>query len=181
MTSTTTVADQICQFFGGTYDSALHFYHPPTVAGLSTVRRAWPKQDDGSEYFYGQPLGTATGTVMVVWISGGHDHRVALPAIQGRRKTHYSVDLNCYILSTAAFAEDCQEFGYALRDALFTKIRTDPTLGTGGIENGAFQVGEGSEDGGGEIAWTYEQGETVDEVTKAYLQVSFEAHAYEVA
>jgi hypothetical protein len=71
-----------------------------------------------------------------------------------------------------------------LRDTLIAKIRTDPTLGSGGIENPnglGFQVGEGSEDGGGEIAWAAEQAETADEVTKAYLMISFEAHAYDVA
>ena len=181
MTTTATVADQVCTFFGGAYDTPTRTYRTPTVAGLSVVRRAWAKQDDAADYFVGQAPGTTTGCQMVVFITDTRDHRVALPAITGRRKVHYAVEMHCFILSTAAYAEDVQDFTYALRDALVAKIRTDPTLGTGGIEAGNFQVGEGSEDGGGEIMTHFEQYDTTAELTKAYLLVSFEAHAYDVA
>jgi len=179
--TTATVIDQVCQFFGGAYDAATHTYRSPAVAGLSVVRRAWAKRDDFADYFAGQTVGTATGCQMVVQIPDTRDRRVALPAIQGRRKVHYGIDLHCFIWSKAAYAEDCQDFVYTLRDAIIARIRTDPTLGTGGIENNAFQVGEGSEDGGGEIATHMEQGATEAEGTKAYLLIQFEAHAYDVA
>lgn len=183
MTTAASVLDQICQFFGGAYDSATRTYRSPTVAGISVVRRSWAKEEDYADFFFGQPQGTQTGCQMVVQISGGRDHRETLPAITGRRKVHYGIDLHCFVWSSAAFAEDAQDFTYALRDAIFAKIRTDPTLGSGGIENPnglGFQVGEGSEDGGGEITWDFQQPATTDEITKPYLLISFEAHAYDV-
>jgi len=176
-----TVIDQVCQFFGGPYDATTRTYRTPTVTGLSVVRRAWAKRDDFADYFAGQPQGTMTGCQMVVQIADTRDHRVALPAIQGRRKVHYAVEAHCFVWSKAPYAEDTQDFVYTLSDAIVAKIRTDPTLGTGGIETGNFQVGEGSEDGGGEILTHREQGATTDEGTKAYLLIAFEAHAYDVA
>lgn len=172
-----TVLDQVCVFFGGAYDAPTRTYRTPTVAGLSVVRRAWAKRDDFAEYFVGQAPGTMTGCQMVVQIPDDSDRRVALPAITGRRKHRYSVELHCFVWSKAPYAEDVQDFVHALGDAIKAKIRTDVTLGTGGIEAGAFQVGEGD----GDIASHREQGETTDEGTKAYLLISFEAHAYDVA
>lgn len=184
-----TVLDQTCQFFGGAYDPLTHTYRTPPAgllaAGLSVVRRSWAKRDDFADYItnLGSPVGVGilTGAQMIAQIGDTRDHRVTLPAIQGRRKVHYGIDLHCFIWSKAPYSEDCQDFMYALRDALIARIRTDPTLGTGGIETGNFQVGEGSEDGGGEIATHMEQAVTEAEDTKAYLLISFEAHAYDVA
>lgn len=181
MTNRATIVDQICQFFGGAYDSTTHSYHTPTVTGLSVVRRAFQKRDDFADYFYGQPAGTATGCQMVVFLPDTKDRRVALPAVTGRRKTNFAVELHCFVWSKALYAEDTQDFVNALCDGIVAKIRTDPALGTGGIENGAFQVGEGQEDGGGEIATHMAQPYTDTEGTKTYLLVSFEAHSFDVA
>lgn len=176
-----TVVDQICQYFGGAYDANTHTYHfPPAAllaAGLSVVRRGVPKRNDWAEYIQGQPAGTMTGVVMLVWIGDDEDARVTLPAIQGRRKVRYVVELACYVWSKTAYAEDVSDFVYAFGDAIKTRIRLDPTLGTGGIEAGNFQVGEGD----GRIAVHREQGETTADGTKAYISISFEAHAYDVA
>ena len=180
MTNATTVLDQICQFFGGPYDATLHTYHTPTVTGVSVVRRAFAKRDDFADYVYGQPVGTVTGCQMIAQISDTRDRRIALPAVLGRRKTRFTVDLHCFIWSKAAYVEDAQDFMYALRDAVIAKIRTDPTLGTGGIEAGNFQVGEGREDNE-EIVTQMQQQVTETEGTKGYLLVSFEAHSYDVA
>jgi len=180
-----TVIDQVCQYFGGGYDPNTRTYRTPpaalVTAGLAVVRRAWAKRDDYNDYFAGLPVGSVSGAQMVVQLPDTRDHRIALPAIAGRRKVHYAVEMHCFVWSKAAYAEDCQDFAYALRDALVTRIRLDPTLGTGGIETGNFQVGEGSEDGGGEIATHLEQAATDVDTTKAYLLISFEAHAYDVA
>jgi len=173
------VADGVCQFFGGPYDDQTRTYRTPTIPGVGLVRRAWPREDNGADYFLGMPPGTATGCVIVVQITDTHDTRVALPAVAGRRLVRYVVELHCFFLSTARMVEDCQDAVHALHDAVKARIRTDPTLGTGGIENNAFQVGEGAADGG-EIAAHIEQGGTVNGETKAYMAISFEAHAYEV-
>jgi hypothetical protein len=171
------VVDAVCTFFGGPYVAALHTYRTPTVAGVGVVRRAWAGREDFAEYTQGMPAGTATGCVIVVQNPDGVDGpRAALPAVQGRRKVSYDLELHCFFWSEALYVEDCQDAVYALRDAIVAKIRTDPTLGTGGIETGNFQVGEGD----GRITWHIEQGGQVDGTTKAYMVISFEAHAYEV-
>lgn len=179
MTNAATVLDQICQFFGGAYDTNTHTYHTPTVSGISVVRRAWAKQDDfQGEYLLNQPVGSSTGCVIVVQVPDSRDNRVALPAVTGRRMSRFSIEMHGFLFSTAPYVEDAQDFGYALRDAIVAKIRTDPTLGTGGFENNAFEVGEGNF---GEIATHLEQAVTEDEATKGYLLISFEAHSIDVA
>lgn len=170
---------QVCTFFGGPEDPTTHTYRSPTIANLSVVRRAWPKREDKAEYFVGKPPGTTTGAICVVYMPGGSDRRVALPAVIGRRKSRYRAEMHCFIWSTAGYAEDTQDFGYDLRDQIITKIRTDPTLGSGGIEAGQFQVGEGGD--GGDITWEWSQAATDKyDNTRAYLLVAFEAHAFEV-
>jgi hypothetical protein len=179
VSNTFSVLDQTCQFFGGAYDSTTHTYRTPTVAGLSVVRRATPKRDDFQEYVVGQPPGTMTGAIMLVWIPTTHDHRAALPAVSGRREVFYGIELHNFIWSKASFAEDCQDFVYQLEDAIKAKIRTDPTLGSGGFEAGAFHAGEGPAGGIGDIDTEYQQGAMKNEGTKAYLRISFTATAYE--
>lgn len=169
--------DQVCQFFGGPYDATSHTYHTPTIAGVSVVRRAWAREDWAGEYFQQLLVGTPTGCIVIAQIADIDDGpREALPAIQGRRFVRYAFDLHCFFMSKALFVEDCQDAVYALRDAVTAKIRTDPTLGSGGIENNAFQVGEG----GGVIRTRIEQGGNEDGLTRAYMRISFEAHAIEV-
>lgn len=169
--------DTVCQYFGGAYDAATHTYHTPTVAGLGVVRRAWAREDWAGEYWNGLTVGTPTGCIMVVQIPDIIDGpRVALPGIQGRRFVRYGVELHCFFMSKALFVEDCQDAVYALRDAVTAKIRTDPTLGSGGFEAGNFDAGEGQTP----ITARIEQGGTVDGLTQAYMRISFEAHAYEV-
>jgi len=181
VSDTVTILDQICQFFGGPYDPVTRTYHTPTVAGLTVVRRGFAKRNYFEEFFYNAPAGTVTGCILVAQITDTRDRRVAVPAIQGRRKVHYAVELHGFLWSKAGYVEDGQDFGYGLRDAMVAKIRTDPTLGSGGIEAGNFQVGEGSEDGGGEIVTNLNQWVTEDEASKGYMLISFEAHAYDVA
>lgn len=178
MTTDTAVLDGVCQFFGGPYSAVTHTYATPTVAGLTVVRRALAKRQDIAEYFVGLPKGTATGCVMVVHLPHGSDRRAAMPAVLGRRKSVYDVEAHCFIRSTASYSEDVQDFLYSLRDAIVTKIRTDPTLGSGGFEAGGFQVGEGDEPS---IDWDASLTETVNDVTQAYLMIAFQAAAYEVA
>lgn len=175
--SATAFIDTVCQFFGGPYDSTSHTYNSPTVAGLSAVRRAWAREDWAGEYFKNLTVGTATGCLMVVQIPDIIDGpRVALPGIQGRRFVRYGVDLHFWFMSKALFVEDCQDAVYAMRDAITAKIRTDPTLGSGGFEAGNFDAGEGQQP----ITTRIEQGSNVDGLTQAYMKINFEAHAYEV-
>lgn len=177
MSSHASVIDQIGQFLGGgAYDANLHTYHAAPVTGISVVRRSWPKRDDYNEYIFGQPPGTMTGCVVVIQIPGSHDRRDALPAVVGRRLVHYGVELHCFVWSKASYAEDCQDFVYALADAIKAKVRTDPTLGSGGFENGAFMAAEGPE---GDLVVEIQQGGMKQEGIKAYMRITFTATAYE--
>lgn len=179
------VADKVATYFGGTYDAPTRSYRtipaPLLAAGLSLVKRGFSKRDDFADYFIGQAPGAMTGAMMIVYVPDDQDRRIALPAVQGRRKVHYAIELHCFVWSKAPYAEDVTDFVYDLGDAIVARIRLDPTLGTGGIETGNFQVGEGSEDGGGSITRHRDQAETTSDTTKAYLLISFEAHAYDVA
>lgn len=175
------VIDQICRYFGGPYDPATHTYRTPAVAGLGAVRRGWAKAQDFADYTAGMPPGTMTGCQLIVQIPRGRDHRVALPAILGRREVHYTVELYGFVWSKALYAEDTLDFSLTLIDAIKARLRMDPTLGTGGIEAGGFQVGEGTPGGDGEVSYQYEQPKSVGGDTKLYFLITFTATAYDVA
>jgi hypothetical protein len=181
--TTATLVDQICQFFGGAYDSTTHTYHTPTVAGLGAVRRGRSKRDDEADYFgtrISEVPGTKSGCMMLVHLPGGNDHRISLPAYQGTRKDHTTVELHCFIWSKEPLAEDAQDYVYALRDAIRARIASDVALGSGGIEVGGFQVGEPSEDGGVHgIEWDATLPTVMgNEGMKCTLHFRFEAHSY---
>jgi hypothetical protein len=172
------VSQQVATWLGGTYDTPTRSYRTPTVAGIGIVQRGWPKYENFADYTAGMAAGTQTGCQVVVWLPDIDDNRrVALPAVQGRRKVLYDVELHCYFWSVSASSEDCTDAVYALRDAIVAKIHTDPTLGTGGIEAGHIQVGEGDNP---RIGSHQEQGNTVDGATKAYMLITFQATAYDV-
>jgi hypothetical protein len=166
------VQDQICQFFGGPYSSATHDYRSPQVAGLGQVRRAFPKREDQADFTLGQ-AGVANGCVMVVWLLDGDEKRIALAgAVDGRKEVRHVVQFHCFIRSTASYAEDAQDYAYGLLDGIRAHIHADRTCGSGGFENGAFQVGEGDAP---RFTWHMEQGNTSEDVTEIYLLVSTDA------
>jgi hypothetical protein len=171
------VLDQICQFFGGPYVPLQHAYQTPTVAGIAQVRRGFDKLDDYAEYFLGMPPGTLTGCQTVIRFTDGVDVRKTFPAVTGRKHHTYRVAMYCYFWSTAPYAEDCQDQVSTVRRAVISKMRTDPTCGSGGIEAGFFHVGIPDDHGqGGEIDWAETNAVTVDQATKQGLTIRFEAH-----
>ena len=176
--TTQTVLDQLCVYLGGPYDAAQRIYHqtPQVVSGLYSVRRAWAKQEDAAQYLYGAPPGTKSGCAMVVQIPDGSEQRVAVGgAVSGVKRLAHVVELHGFIRSSELYAEDSQDFGYALRDAIFARIRADRTCGSGGFEVGGFQVGEGGQPW---LRWHLSQAATRAELTKLYLRIDFEAHEY---
>lgn len=186
MTDLGTVKDQVAQFLGGTYRTETHDYRTAAVGGtnitgLALVRRGYAKHEDFADFFAGAAAGAETGAWMAVWIPDKIERRLTTPAVVGRKHVRYVVELHCYVWSKARYAEDCSDFIDALDKAIVARIRTDPTLGTGGFEVGQIQAGEPDEHGaGGEIhsyAW---QNTTDDGVTKGKLEISFEAHAIDV-
>lgn len=186
MTDFATVVDAVAGFFGGTYQPATHDYRTAaaggtTIAGLALVRRGFAKREDFADFFAGAVPGAGTGAWMAVWISDKVERRLTTPAVLGRKHVAYLVELHCYVLSEARYAEDCSDFLDTLDAAIIARVRTDPTLGTGGFEAGWFQVGEADQHGGGgEIRSSKWQASTDDGVTKGKLEISFEAHAIDV-
>jgi hypothetical protein len=174
--TTQTILDQICQFFGGPYDSAQRIYHqsPQLVTGVYTVKRAWWKQEDNTAYLLGASTGTRSGCALIVQIEDGTEERET-PGQPGIKKAAHAVSLHGYVRSTEAYAEDAQDFAYGIKDALIARIHADRTCGSGGFEVGGFQVGEG---GSPWIRWRVRQGRTTAELTKIYVGVYFEAHEY---
>jgi PKD repeat protein len=173
------ILHQICQFFGGPYVPEFHAYRTPTVAGVAQVRRGFDKLVDFAEFFVGQPAGTLTGCQIVATFTDGVERRLTFPAVTGRKHNTIRVELHCFLWSTAPYVEDAQDQREAIRRAIVAKIRTDPTLGSGGFEAGGFQVGEADNRGaGGDITWAVSQPETDEDdgSSKLYLLIGFEVH-----
>lgn len=177
------IANQICRFFGGTYDATTHTYRTPqiTVPNASpVVRRAAPKRDDHQGDYYAVPTdGMPVGCLILILIEGGSDTRDA-PGFPGSgiREVRHTVRMHAFLRCLDNYAEDAQDTEYALLDAVRAKLLTDPTCGSGGLEAGyltGFQVGEASR-GQSWFRWTLSPVETTPrELSKAYLQMEFEA------
>lgn len=172
------ITDLVCQFFGGAYVASEHAYTASTIAGVGTWRRGWDKLDDFSLYTRGAAPGTLTGAQVVVTPELGTDRRLTLPAVVGRKHVSHQLALYCYFWSTAQYAEDTQDAVYAVRAAILTALRSDPTCGTGGIEAGFFHAGVPDEHGGGgDITWQQLPAQTdARGATKASMIMRFEAH-----
>lgn len=175
-----TTLNQLCVYLGGPYDAARRIYanvpSAPLVAGLYTVRRAWAKQDDHAMYTYGASPHPLSGAMMIVQIPGGDERRVAVAgATSGLKKVAYQVDMHTYIRSEEPYAEDSQDFGLGLKDAIFARLRADRTCGSGGFEAGGFHIGEGGQPW---FRWAMGQAKTSAGLTKVYLRIECEAHEY---
>lgn len=174
--SAETIRDRICQYFGGTYDTTTRTYRAPQIAGLGVTRKSWAKRDDHRDYYLNMAPGTATGSQLVAQVAAGTEKRVAFGgATSGGKKVTYDIDLHFYIRSTAGYAEDVQDDSFALLDAALARLRADRTCGSGGLEQGGFQIGEGADLG---LSWEMSQARSTAEGTRAYLRIYFQATEY---
>ena len=74
--------------------------------------------------------------------------------------------------------EDIQDYAYALRDAIFARIRADRTCGSGGFEAGygvGFQIGEGGDPW---LGWELAVATSSAEASKSYLLITCDANEY---
>lgn len=178
---TTNIANQICVFLGGPYDAKTHTYRTPqiTVANTSpVVRRAAPKRDDHqSDWFAVASPGTPVGCLTIATLESGADQREA-PGTPGLREVHHVVHLHTFLRCQEEYAEDAQDAQYAVLDAIYARLLTDRTAGSGGIEAGygiGFQIGEVSR-GQSWYRWQLAPVETTPrELSKAYLHIEFDA------
>lgn len=175
------VADQICRFFGGTYDPTTHTYrspqiYPPGVV-MGAIRRARPKRLDLSDYFLGiNRFGASVGCQVYVRLFGGREIREGFGgATAGMKQVRHDVVMNCMLRSDADYAEDVGDGMYSLLDTIRNYIHTDRTMGSGGIENNGFMVGEGGLPG---ISWTMSDVVSTAEKSEALLRVMFTADEF---
>lgn len=175
------IANQICTFFGGPYDATTHTYRSPqiTVANLSPVfRRAAPKRDDHQSDYWAIPVPpTPVGCLVGIFLEAGSDKRLA-PGTPGIREVEHTVHMHAFLRAEANYAEDAQDAEYDLLEAIYAKLLTDRTAGSGGIEAGfgiGFQVGEVSS-GQPWFRWQLSPVQTTPrELSKAYLHIEFDA------
>lgn len=179
--STTTtllgVRDGICRWFGGPYDQRTRSYRTPQVEGLGVVRRARPKSEDNADYYIGATgAGADLGSSMFVHIDAGTESRAAIAgAFGGLKLVESAVMAHVFMRSNAEYAEDAQDEFYALAVRLIAHIRADRCLGTGGFENGGFDIGEAPP----WLRWQMAPAETSAERTTGYLAIEFQARYFE--
>ena len=182
--TTQAVRDGIGSYLVGPYSAAERGFMPavvgaPPVAGLWLARRAWQKNDDRRDFTRDAPAGTRSGAIMIIHVGDGEEKRIAVAGqASGLKQVRHAVTLHCYVQSMEPYAEDAQDFAYALKDALFDRIRADPTCNSGGFEGGGFQIGEGGDPW---LRWTMPPPATSAEMTRIYLRVECEAHNYVIA
>jgi hypothetical protein len=167
----------LCAFFGGAYDADSRSYRSPQIAGLGAVRRAFAKRFDQRDYTLDEIADT--GCLMVVQLERGDERRIAVGgATSGVKRRHHEAHFHCFVRSAAGFAEDAQDFADALLDGVIARIHSDRTCGSGGIEVGGFQVGEGDAP---MFEWEMPPAETASEVTKVYLHIVTDVLEYVAA
>lgn len=177
-TDSAAVLDQVCCWFGGVYDPPARSYRNPQVPGLGVVRRGRPKSDNEADYYLGAVAdGAVAGSTMVAHLGDGTEKRETMGAPNGYLLVREQLELHVYVMGKAEYAEDVQDFLYSLRTGVRNRIREDHTLGSGGFENGGFDLGEG---GTPWIAWTSELVQTVSEVTRGYFAITAMARYYEM-
>lgn len=170
------VRDGVCRWFGGPYDERTRSYRTPQVELLGVVRRARPKSDDEADYYLGAAsAGASMGSTMLVHVDSGVESRAAIAgAFGGLKFLTSSVMLHVFMRSNEEFAEDAQDLFYDLLENLKDRIRADRCMGTGGWENGGFDVGEDDP----WLRWNMAPAEALTEVTNGYLTVEFQARYY---
>lgn len=164
----------LCTFFGGAYDADTRSYRSPQIPGLGIVKRGFAKRINNVDYTLDEIADT--GCMMVVQLERGNERRVAFGgATSGVKRRLHEANLHCFVRSTAAFAEDAQDFTDALLEAIIDRVHADRTCGSGGIEVGGFQVGEGDAP---QFDWDMAPAETASELTKLYLHIVFDVLEY---
>jgi len=180
----TAVRDGIGVYLVGPYNAIERGYLPaivgaPPISGLNVGRRAWQKNDDKRDFTRDAPAGTRSGALLIVHVGSGEERRIAVAGqAQGMKQVVHAVTLHVYVQSMEPLAEDAQDFAYALKDAIFNRIRTDPTCNSGGFEGGGFQIGEGGDPW---LRWMMPPPATSAEMTRIYLRIECEAHNYIIA
>lgn len=176
------IVNQLCTYFGGPYDPNSHSYRSPQLVvpgmAMGATRRAKPKRFDAADYTLGA-VGADIGCALYIFLTPGDESREGIGgATGGLKKVRHFVWMDFLIRSTSAYAEDVQDVMYNLQTAVTDHIHADRTCGSGGIEAGGFQIGEG---GSPWIHWIFSDPYTNTEETKTTVRVNFAADEYIIA
>jgi hypothetical protein len=176
-TTILTVRDQMCQWFGGSYDAATRSYRDPQVPNLGVVKRGRPKSENDADYYLGQPSdGAPMGSVMYVHVASGVETREAIAgASAGLKLLRSQANLYCFLRSMSEFSEDAEDAFFQFLEDVKTRIRQDRSMGSGGWELGGFVAGEG----GTGLRWQMRPPETMSEMTTAELVFQFSVDYFE--
>jgi len=112
--------------------SGLAAFLTNAVTGINTVYTTFPNPQDipGDAFFNGQPAGTASGAVLVVFIADEVEERIAMG---GQKRIDYTVELHLFHRSTGT-ADDAMAHFDGVVEALKVLLRgsttsADHTLG----------------------------------------------------
>lgn len=178
------IRDGIGAYLVGPYNATERAFLPavvgaPPISGLNIGRRAWQKDDDRHDFTRDAAAGTKSGALVIVHVGEGQEKRIAVAgAANGLKQVVHSITLHVYVQSMEPYAEDAQDWTYNLKDAIFARIRADPTCNSGGFELGGFQIGEGGDPW---LRWHLPPPATTAQMTRLYLRIECEAHNYVIA
>ena len=121
------------------------YFTPGTVAGLNTVYPSFPKRIPGPAFRDGQPQGTKSGAVGVIFIAGEREERRSVGgATSGKKWVHYTVEIQVFSHSIELHSENAMDFFDSVIDNIKAKLRQDRTLNNYPV---IFEAGEEQLDG----------------------------------
>ena len=122
-----------------------NYFAPPAVAGLNKVFTSTPKRIEGTWFRYGQPAGTKSGAVGVVFIRSEAEDRIAIGGEHsGKKMVRYVVELQVYMHSLQPHSEDAMADFDTVIDNVKAYLRADRRLNDYPI---IFEAGEAYLDG----------------------------------
>lgn len=120
----------------------LSFFAPPAVPGLNTLYSAHPKRISGPDFRAGQPAGTQSGAVGVVFLSGENEKRIAIGGEHsGKKRVFYQAEIQVFMHSIHSKSEDAMADFDAVIDGVKARLRSDRRLDDWPV---IFEAGEGS-------------------------------------
>lgn len=135
------------------------------VAGLNAVYTSFPKRLDGQAFTAGQPPGTASGAVAVVFIAGEVESRLAIGGEHGGwKRIDYTIQVHIFHRSTEPDAQAAMDSFDGVVEALKVRLRADRTMG------GVFW-----QEGELRLSGEYGEPQLLAQTTETWGQITFEA------
>jgi len=105
------------------------FFTPTAVTGMNTIYTSVPKRVPGGAFRAGQPAGTKSGAVGMVYIVSEREERIAIGGpTSGKKWVHYTVELQVYCHSIEPHAEAAMDFFDTVIDGVKAHLRSDRWL-----------------------------------------------------